>query len=57
MDEQRIEAYFNLIQQLLTNLNEVVEILEANREEDLGGLTRTKQSHIHTSIQQRQIIL
>jgi len=32
MDEQRIEAYANLIQQLLTHPNEVVEILKANRE-------------------------
>ncbi|NEO54949.1 MAG: CHAT domain-containing protein [Okeania sp. SIO3B5] len=32
MDEQRIEAYINLIQQLLTHPNEVVKILEANRE-------------------------
>ncbi|NES66872.1 MAG: tetratricopeptide repeat protein, partial [Okeania sp. SIO2D1] len=32
MDEQRIEAYANLIQQLLTHPDEVNEILEANRE-------------------------
>ncbi|WP_293142163.1 CHAT domain-containing protein [Okeania sp. SIO3I5] len=32
MDEQPIEAYANLIQQLLTCPNEVVEILEDNRE-------------------------
>ncbi|MDJ0554737.1 MAG: CHAT domain-containing protein [Microcoleaceae cyanobacterium MO_207.B10] len=32
MDEQRIEAYTNLIQQLLTHTNEVAEILEANPE-------------------------
>ncbi|MGD1808741.1 CHAT domain-containing protein [Dapis sp. BLCC M126] len=32
MDEQRIEAYLNLINQLLTHPDEVVEILEANRE-------------------------
>ncbi|NEQ76788.1 MAG: CHAT domain-containing protein [Okeania sp. SIO2C9] len=32
MDEQRIEAYANLIQQLLTPPNEAIEILQANRE-------------------------
>ena len=43
MDEQRIKAYINLMQQMVTRPNEAAEIIEANRELVDDGLLQVEE--------------